>query len=69
MLDEYFVKPDTIDRIRSSWIGPEVERYVAWLAEGYRPRTVWHAEFAGDRGARTAEDLPAHVEAFVALDG
>ncbi len=75
MLEEYFVKPDTVDRIRSSWVGPEVERYVAWLAgQGYRPRTVWHrvplllgfAEFARDRGARTAEDLPAHVEAFVA---
>src|SRR6266581_5077600 len=75
MLEEYFVKPDTVDRIRSSWAGPEVERYVAWLAgQGYRPRTVWHrvplllgfAEFARDRGARTAEDLPAHVEAFVA---
>jgi site-specific recombinase XerD len=75
MLEEYFVRPDTVDRIRSSWAGPEVERYVAWLAgQGYRPRTVWHrvplllgfAEFARDRGARTAGDLPAHVEAFVA---
>ena len=42
MLEEYFVKPDTIDRIRSSWIGPQVEQYVAWLAgQGYQPRTVW----------------------------
>jgi hypothetical protein len=24
MLEEYFVKPDTVDRIRSSWIGPEI---------------------------------------------
>lgn len=75
MLEEYFVKPDTVDRIRACWIGPQIERYVAWLAgEGYRPRTVWHrvpmllgfAEFAWARGARTVEDLPAHVEAFVA---
>ena len=75
MLEEYFVKPDTIDRIRASWIGPEIERYVAWLAgQGYRPRTVLHrvplllgfAEYAWGRGARTAEDLPGHVEAFVA---
>jgi integrase/recombinase XerD len=75
MLEEYFVKPDTIDRIRACWIGPEIERYVAWLAgEGYRPRTVLHrvpmllgfAGFAWARGARTVEDLPAHVEAFVA---
>lgn len=75
MLEEYFVKPDTIDRIRSSWIGPQVEQYVGWLAGlGYQPRTVWHrvplllgfAEFAWRHGARIAEDLPAHVEAFVA---
>lgn len=75
MLEEYFVKPDTVDRIRASWIGPEIERYVAWLAgQGYRPRTVLHrvpmllgfAGFAWGRGARALEDLPAHVEAFVA---
>jgi integrase/recombinase XerD len=75
MLEEYFVKPDTIDRIRSSWTGPEIERYVAWLAgQGYRPRTVLHrvplllgfADFARGRGAQTVADLPAHVEAFVA---
>ncbi len=36
MLESYFVKPTTVDRIRDSWIGAEVERYVAWLAEhGY----------------------------------
>jgi integrase/recombinase XerD len=75
MLEEYFVKPGTVDRIRASWIGSEIECYVTWLAgQGYRPRTVLHrvplllgfAEFAGEHGARTAEDLPAHVEAFVA---
>lgn len=43
MLEEYFVRPDTVDRIRTSWIGPGVECYVAWLAgQGYRPRTVLH---------------------------
>ncbi len=31
MLETYFVKPTTIDRIRASWIGAEVERYVVWL--------------------------------------
>ncbi len=75
MLEEYFVRPDTVDRIRASWIGPQVERYVGWLAgQGYRPRTVLHrvpllagfGEFAWGRGARTVADLPAHVEAFVA---
>jgi integrase/recombinase XerD len=75
MLEEYFVKPGTVDRIRAWWIGPQIERYVAWLAgQGYRPRTVLHrvplllgfAGFAWEHGARIVEDLPARVEAFVA---
>ena len=74
MWEKYFVKPQTIDRIRASWIGPEVERYAAWLDEqGYRPRTVLRrvpellafGEFAQRRGAARAQDLPEHVEAFV----
>jgi integrase/recombinase XerD len=75
MLEEYYVRPDTVDRIQASWIGPEIERYVDWLAErGYRPRSVLHrvpllvafGEFARDHGARAVEDLPVHVGPFVA---
>ena len=74
MLEKYFVKPETADRIRALWLGPEIEHYVVWLAEqGYADRTVLRrvpllarfAEFAQSRGATTVEDLPAHVEAFV----
>jgi hypothetical protein len=28
MLEQFFVRPDTIDRIRSSWIGGAIEQYV-----------------------------------------
>lgn len=75
MLETYFVKPETVDRVRACWIAAEIERYVGWLSEqGYRPRSVHRrvpllvafGEFAKRRGATTAEDLPAHVEAFVA---
>jgi len=75
MLESYFVRPTTVDRIRASWIGAEVERYVVWLAEnGYSERSVLHrvpllvsfGEFARARGARTVEELPEHVESFVA---
>lgn len=74
MLETYFVKPQTVDGVRGSWIGGEIERYVGWLAEhGYRPRVVFRrvpqlaafGEFARRRGARTVEDLPEHVDAFV----
>ena len=75
MLEQYFFKPSTIDRLRGSWIATEIEAYVAWLAEqGYGAKTVWRrvpigfafGEFAWERGARLVADLPAHVEAFVA---
>ena len=75
MLETYFVKPETVDHIRGCWIGAEVERYVVWMSEhGYSRRSVWRrvplvvafGEFAWQRGAREAGDLPAHVEAFVA---
>jgi site-specific recombinase XerD len=75
MLEEYFVKPQTIDRARASWIGPQVESYVTWMAErGYRasnvqarvPVLIGFGEFAHGRGARTLEELPAHIDAFVA---
>jgi len=75
MLETYFAKPATVDRIRASWIGSEVEQYVGWMADqGYDVRSIWRrvplvvafGEFARQRGARDVADLPAHVEAYVA---
>jgi integrase/recombinase XerD len=75
MLERYFVKPQTVDRIRASWIGSEVEQYVTWLDEReYAPRSVLHrvpvlvafGEFAWAGGARTVGELPGQVEGFVA---
>ena len=43
MLDQYFVKPSTIDRIRACWLAPQIERYVEWMrAEGYANRNVFN---------------------------
>jgi integrase/recombinase XerD len=75
MLERYFVKPQTVDRIRASWIGSEIEQYVDWLAEReYAPRSVLHrvplliafGEFAWAGGARTVQELPDHIERFTA---
>jgi hypothetical protein len=42
MLERYFVKPATVDRVRASWIAEPIERYVDWLAEhGYAARKVF----------------------------
>ncbi len=74
MLETYFVRPQTVDRVRALWIGPEIERYVDWLAgQGYSTRSVLRripllaafGEFARLRGAGSVADLPGHVDAFV----
>jgi hypothetical protein len=72
MLEKYFRRIETLDQIRASWIGPGVERYVAWLDEHHyaarvvfaRVPTVMHfGRFAAGRGANTRADLPAHGDA------
>jgi integrase/recombinase XerD len=75
MLEEYFRKPSTVDRIRGSWMAAEIESYVVWLVENrYSLKSIWRrvpivfefGEFAGGRGASAISELPAQVEAFVA---
>jgi integrase/recombinase XerD len=74
MLERYFLKPDTIDRLRASWIGEPIEHYVQWLTEnGYAARNVYRrvpilrqfGDFAQQRGAKNYEDLQRFVEPFV----
>ena len=74
MLEQFFIKPQTLDRIRHSWLGKPIENYVVWLTErGYAARNVYRrvpilmqfAEFARGRGASTFGELPALVDGFV----
>ena len=74
MLEQYYVRPVTIDRIRTSWIAPAIEQYVGWLAERrYSSRTVSRripllvafGEFAKTHGATAIADLADQVEPFV----
>ena len=74
MLNRYFIRPTTVDRIRASWIGDAIERYVVWLDEqGYAARNMFvrvpilvrFGEFARASGASKWDELPAHVEPFV----
>jgi len=72
MLERYFIRPNTVDRIRCSWLGDAIETYVAWLA-GQSSRCVSRrvpllmrfGEFAGKRGATQVEELHSHLDAFV----
>ena len=74
MLENYYVRPVTIDRIRGSWIAPAIEQYVSWLAQQrFTSRSVLHrvpilvsfGEFAKAHGASELGHLAAHVEPFV----
>jgi integrase/recombinase XerD len=74
MLERYYVRPETIDRIRSAWIGPLIDRYVTWMLErGYSaknvakrvPLLVNFGTFARREGATAYAELPAHLEPFV----
>jgi integrase/recombinase XerD len=73
MLEGYFVKPSTIDRVRASWLAPQIERYVEWMhTEGYADRSVLHqvpilchfADFATHHGATDLSSAAARVEMF-----
>jgi site-specific recombinase XerD len=74
MLEQFFVKPSTVDRLRASWIGAEIDAYVVWLTEhGYGLKSVWRrvpivyafGEHARAHGATSVADLPRFVEGFV----
>jgi integrase/recombinase XerD len=73
MLEKYFVRPETADRIRRSWIADPVERYVTWLsAQRYSMSTVKRrvpvaiafGDFSKQRGAAELRQLPDYVESF-----
>jgi integrase/recombinase XerD len=74
VLNRYFIRPTTVDRIRACWIGEAIERYVLWLAERkYAARNVFFrvpvlirfGEFAQRSGANNLHELPAHIEPFI----
>jgi integrase/recombinase XerD len=73
MLERYFVKPSTVDRIRGSWLAPEIERYVEWMAsQGYAVRNVYRrvpilchfAEFARLHGSTDVKSASTLTEEF-----
>jgi site-specific recombinase XerD len=74
MIEKYFKKPETWDRIRACWLFEQIERYIVWLNEqGYTPCNVYRrvpillsfAAFAWDRGGRSVRGLPRHVQPFI----
>jgi integrase/recombinase XerD len=76
MLEHYFVKPSTIDKIRASWLGSQIESYVEWMeVHGYARPTVlrrvlllFHfAEFVQERGCTEIASAAAFAGSFFCL--
>ena len=73
MLERYFIRPVTVDRIRANAAGAYIEHYVSWMrAQGYADRNVFKrvpilcqfGEFASARGAIDGQTALEHVEPF-----
>jgi integrase/recombinase XerD len=74
MLEDYCVKPSTIDRVRSSWLAPQIESYLTWLqAHGYSRLVVYRrlpllfhfAEFAQKKGCIDVSSCKVYIKQFV----
>ncbi len=70
----FWFSPRKCERLRQSWLGAPIERYVEWLVEHRYSREsiddrvpvlIHFGEFTYARGVRRFEELPAHVGAFV----
>ena len=77
MLEQLFF-PRKVRRIRRCWLAADIELYLAWLRQrGFSeqlirnrvPPLVSFGRFTRERGVRSREELPDHVDAFVAQDG
>jgi integrase/recombinase XerD len=74
MLERYYVKLVTVDRIRANVAVTYIEHYVAWMeAQGYSDRNVFRrvpilcqfGDFASRHGATDGWTALEHVEPFV----
>jgi len=74
MLELYYLKPVTMDRIRGSYLAGAIERYVAWMTvrkfsahcvHARVPLIMRFGEFARRRGASDVQQLADHIDAFV----
>jgi integrase/recombinase XerD len=74
MIEHYYVKPSTIDRIRDSWLGSQIDDHSGWMeTNGYSSRTIFRrlprlfrfAEFAQKRGCTDVVSALSLVDEFV----
>jgi len=73
MLEQYFRKPSTVDRIRANWLAPQIEHYVEWMHDqNYAahniirrvPLLCHFAGFARENGATDPASATSLVDKF-----
>jgi integrase/recombinase XerD len=73
MLEHYFRRPSTVDRIRANWLAPQIEHYVEWMdAQNYAAHNILRrvpllchfADFAREKGATDLNSATSFVETF-----
>ena len=74
MLERYFVKPTTVDRIKGCWLGKAIEDYVQWMEKNrYATRSILRrvpllvglAQFAGQKGIKDIFKLHDILDDFI----
>jgi integrase/recombinase XerD len=74
MLEDYYVKPSTVDRVRASWLAPQIESYLEWLeAHRYSRLVVYRrlpllfhfAAFVQKKGCKDVASCKAYIKEFV----
>ncbi|MFK0167087.1 site-specific integrase [Rhizobium sp. NPDC090279] len=74
MLERFFVKPQTVDRIKDCWLGPQIDQYVTVLCEqDYASRSIYRrvpiltkfAAFTAVRNVDQIEQAEAFIEPFI----
>ena len=74
MLEHYYSRPATVDRIRALWLGSAISRYAEWMTEQQVARSsalfrlqtlVLFDRFVTYRNVRSFDELPDQIEPFI----
>jgi integrase/recombinase XerD len=74
MLEHYFARPESVDRLRAMWLGSAFDRYAEWLAsrQTMKATASRHLQilaqfnaFVECRGVSSHDKLPGEIDPFV----
>jgi integrase/recombinase XerD len=74
MLESYFVRPTSVDKIQALWLGELISQYANWLTDRQvaKPTALFKIrvlvqfdKYLAERGIRSLEQIPEQTEPFV----